>query len=114
MVWLYFILLCGLLKICPFQELEPFPELGIFDDIRKFHVELCHDCSIGDLLLKVNVFHTSSHFMAVISSVTFDAYSVVISYVDCLFSVFEEVLLSSTKDTFLEVILFRSIPSILS
>jgi ataxia telangiectasia mutated family protein len=35
------------------QELEPFPELKIFDEIRKFHEELCHTYSIRDHILKV-------------------------------------------------------------
>ncbi|RDY13104.1 Serine/threonine-protein kinase ATM, partial [Mucuna pruriens] len=34
------------------KELEPFPELEIFDEIRKFHEELCHTYSIRDHLLK--------------------------------------------------------------
>ncbi|KAF7806084.1 serine/threonine-protein kinase ATM-like [Senna tora] len=34
------------------RELEPFPELEIFDEIRKFHEELCHTYSIRDILLK--------------------------------------------------------------
>ncbi|MCH88348.1 serine/threonine protein kinase ATM, partial [Trifolium medium] len=35
------------------KELEPFPELKIFDQIRKFHEELCHTYSIRDHILKV-------------------------------------------------------------
>jgi ataxia telangiectasia mutated family protein len=35
------------------KELEPFPELKIFDEIRKFHEELCHTYSIRDHILKV-------------------------------------------------------------
>nr|XP_012571741.1 serine/threonine-protein kinase ATM isoform X3 [Cicer arietinum] len=34
------------------KELEPFPELKIFDEIRKFHQELCHTYSIRDHILK--------------------------------------------------------------
>ncbi|XP_052731784.1 serine/threonine-protein kinase ATM isoform X5 [Vigna angularis] len=34
------------------KELEPFPELKIFDEIRKFHKELCHTYSIRDHLTK--------------------------------------------------------------
>ncbi|XP_045816356.1 serine/threonine-protein kinase ATM isoform X4 [Trifolium pratense] len=34
------------------KELEPFPELKIFDEIRKFHEELCHTYSIRDHILK--------------------------------------------------------------
>ncbi|XP_059644264.1 serine/threonine-protein kinase ATM [Cornus florida] len=34
------------------KELEPFPELDIFDGIRKFHHELCQDYSARDHLLK--------------------------------------------------------------
>ncbi|KAL5191985.1 Serine/threonine-protein kinase ATM [Glycine soja] len=34
------------------KELEPLPELKIFDEIRKFHEELCHTYSIRDHLLK--------------------------------------------------------------
>ncbi|KAJ7956242.1 Serine/threonine-protein kinase ATM [Quillaja saponaria] len=34
------------------RELEPFPELEIFDEIRKFHEELCRAYSLRDHLLK--------------------------------------------------------------
>ncbi|KAK7354055.1 hypothetical protein VNO80_19511 [Phaseolus coccineus] len=34
------------------KELEPFPELKILDEIRKFHKELCHTYSIRDHLMK--------------------------------------------------------------
>ncbi|KAK7317181.1 hypothetical protein RJT34_01188 [Clitoria ternatea] len=34
------------------KELEPFPELKIFDEIRKFHEKLCYTYSIRDHLLK--------------------------------------------------------------
>nr|KYP51531.1 Serine/threonine-protein kinase ATM [Cajanus cajan] len=34
------------------KELEPFPELRIFDEISKFHEELCHTYSIRGHLLK--------------------------------------------------------------
>ncbi|GMY24943.1 serine/threonine-protein kinase ATM isoform X1 [Fagus crenata] len=34
------------------RELEPFPEIGIFDGIRKFHQELCRAYSPRDHLLK--------------------------------------------------------------
>ncbi|KAK9995769.1 hypothetical protein SO802_020455 [Lithocarpus litseifolius] len=34
------------------RELEPFPEIDIFDKIRKFHQELCHAYSPRDHLLK--------------------------------------------------------------
>ncbi|GAU46425.1 hypothetical protein TSUD_134550 [Trifolium subterraneum] len=36
------------------KELEPFPELKIFDEIRKFHEELSHTYSIRDHILKSN------------------------------------------------------------
>ncbi|TYJ98547.1 serine/threonine-protein kinase ATM isoform X2 [Cucumis melo var. makuwa] len=35
------------------KELEPFPEMDIFDDIRKFHQELCRGYSPRDHLLRV-------------------------------------------------------------
>ncbi|MED6127527.1 hypothetical protein PIB30_088841, partial [Stylosanthes scabra] len=35
------------------KELEPFPELKIFDDIRMFHEKLCHNYSIRTHLLKL-------------------------------------------------------------
>ncbi|MED6180994.1 hypothetical protein PIB30_015217 [Stylosanthes scabra] len=35
------------------KELEPFPELKIFDDMRMFHEKLCHNYSIRDHLLKL-------------------------------------------------------------
>ncbi|XP_022135092.1 serine/threonine-protein kinase ATM isoform X3 [Momordica charantia] len=35
------------------KELEPFPEIDIFDDIRKFHLELCRGYSPRDHLLKL-------------------------------------------------------------
>ncbi|KAL2340902.1 hypothetical protein Fmac_008842 [Flemingia macrophylla] len=35
------------------KELEPFPELKIFNEISKFHEELCHSYSIRDHLLKL-------------------------------------------------------------
>lgn len=44
------------------QELEPLPELKIFDEIRKFHEELCHTYSIRDHLLKVNKYHFPFNF----------------------------------------------------
>lgn len=44
------------------QELEPFPELKIFDEIRKFHKELCHTYSIRDHLAKVNKYHFLLYF----------------------------------------------------
>ncbi|QHO17058.1 hypothetical protein HN873_033624 [Arachis hypogaea] len=34
------------------KELEPFPELKVFHDIRMFHEKLCHNYSIRDHLLK--------------------------------------------------------------
>ncbi|XP_068483746.1 serine/threonine-protein kinase ATM isoform X2 [Phaseolus vulgaris] len=34
------------------KELEPFPELKLLDEIRKFHKELCHTYSIRDHLMK--------------------------------------------------------------
>uniref|UniRef100_A0A2P2L2S6 Serine/threonine-protein kinase ATM n=1 Tax=Rhizophora mucronata TaxID=61149 RepID=A0A2P2L2S6_RHIMU len=34
------------------RELEPFPQIGIFDGIREFHQELWHACSPRDHLLK--------------------------------------------------------------
>ncbi|OIV96965.1 hypothetical protein TanjilG_00547 [Lupinus angustifolius] len=34
------------------KELEPFPELEVFDEIRRFHKELCNTYSIRDHLLK--------------------------------------------------------------
>ncbi|XP_027337565.1 serine/threonine-protein kinase ATM [Abrus precatorius] len=34
------------------KELEPFPVIEIFDEIRKFHEELCHTYSIRDHILK--------------------------------------------------------------
>ncbi|XP_019416969.1 PREDICTED: serine/threonine-protein kinase ATM isoform X2 [Lupinus angustifolius] len=35
------------------KELEPFPELEVFDEIRRFHKELCNTYSIRDHLLKL-------------------------------------------------------------
>lgn len=46
------------LKIGSFllQELEPFPEIDIFDGIRQFHQKLCQAYSPRDHLLKVEYF----------------------------------------------------------
>lgn len=38
-----------------FQELEPFPELDVFDRIRKFQQQLCQDYSPKEHLIKVYV-----------------------------------------------------------
>lgn len=35
------------------QELEPFPEIKIFDELREFHEDLCREYSPRDHLLKV-------------------------------------------------------------
>lgn len=47
------------------QELEPFPELKIFDEIRNFHEELCQTYSIRDHILKVKNYSLRSFLIVI-------------------------------------------------
>jgi len=88
------------------QELESFPELQIFDEIRKFHNELCHTYSIREHLMKVNKYHFPLHFYGCTTS----SFKIILScfLVLLLFSVCEEVLLPSTKVAFIKVASFSN------
>nr|CAN75030.1 hypothetical protein VITISV_026825 [Vitis vinifera] len=86
------------------RELEPFPEIDIFDEIREFHQELCRAYSPKDHFLKVDCLQHLNNLHHC-QNMAFSP-NQFLFFMECSLSVCEEIFLPSTKITFVEVLPF--------
>uniref|UniRef100_F6GSQ7 Serine/threonine-protein kinase ATM n=1 Tax=Vitis vinifera TaxID=29760 RepID=F6GSQ7_VITVI len=82
------------------RELEPFPEIDIFDEIREFHQELCRAYSPKDHFLKVDCLQHLNNLHHC-QNMAFSP-NQFLFFMECSLSVCEEIFLPSTKITFVE------------
>lgn len=107
--FVWFLVVLGLMpfdwcNFSVFQELEPFPEIDIFDEIREFHQELCRAYSPKDHFLKVDCLQHLNNLHHC-QNMAFSP-NQFLFFMERSLSVCEEIFLPSTKITFVEVLPF--------